>query len=88
AFMFDATYYIKYPKGYDDNGALSYVFADYIKYEIMNSYGIMNRITSKPLTPAIYSDINMLSEDLFEVQMHDSYDWYLLGTDGNEVIEQ
>ena len=87
-FMFDATYYIKYPKGYDDNGALSYVFADYIKYEIMNSYGIMNRITGKPLTPAIYSDINMLSEDLFEVQMHDSYDWYLLGTDGNEVIEQ
>ena len=47
-----------------------------------------NRITGKPLTPAIYSDINMLSEDIFEVQMHDSYDWYLLGTDGNEVIEQ
>ena len=28
----------------------------------------MNRITGKPITLALYSDINMLSKDLFEVQ--------------------
>ena len=53
-----------------------------------NSYGIMNRITGEPITPAIYSDINMLSKDLFEVQEYDSYDWYLLDTKGNVVSKK
>lgn len=87
-FLFDGTYYLKYPYGYDDNGELTFVFADYMKYEVMNSYGIMNRITGEPITPAIYSDINMLSKDLFEVQEFDSYDWYLLDTKGNKVSKK
>lgn len=53
----------------------------------MNSYGIMNRITGEPITSAIYSDINMLSKNLFEVQEYDSYDWYLLDSKGNVVDE-
>ena len=84
-FMFDGTYYLKYPNGYDSCGDLTYEFADFVKYEVMNSYGIMNRITGEPITPAIYSDINMLSKDLFEVQEYDSYDWYLLDTKGNVI---
>ena len=84
-FMFDSTYYLKYPNGYDSCGDLTYEFADFVKYEVMNSYGIMNRITGEPITPAIYSDINMLSKDLFEVQEYDSYDWYLLDTKGRIV---
>ena len=84
-FMFDGTYYLKYPNGYDSCGDLTYEFADFVKYEVMNSYGIMNRITGEPITPAIYSDINMLSKNLFEVQEYDSYDWYLLDTKGNVV---
>lgn len=48
----------------------------------------MNRITGEPITPAIYSGINMLSRDLFEVQEHDSYDWYLLDTKGNVVLQK
>ena len=51
----------------------------------MNSYGIMSRITGEPVTPAIYSDINMLSKDLFEVQEYSSYEWYLLDARGNVV---
>ncbi len=88
SFLFDGTYYLKYPYGYDDNGELTFVFADYMKYEVMNCYGIMNRITGEPITPAIYSDINMLSKDLFEVQEFDSYDWYLLDTKGNKVSKK
>ena len=84
-FMFDGTYYLKYPNGYDSCGDLTYEFADFVKYEVMNSYGIMNRTTGEPITPAIYSDINMLSKDLFEVQEYDSYDWYLLDTKGNVI---
>ena len=45
----------------------------------------MNRITCKPITLALYSDINMLSKDLFEVQDSESYDWYLADTQGNVV---
>ena len=87
-FMFDGTYYLKYPNGYDSCGDLIYEFADFMKYEVMNSYGIMNRITGEPITPAIYSDINMLSKNLFEVQEYDSYDWYLLDTKGNVVSKK
>lgn len=84
-FMYDNTYYLNYPIGYNESGEIKYAFADFVKYEVMSCYGIMDRITGKPVTSAIYSDINMLSEDLFEVQEYDSYDWYLLDTDGNEL---
>lgn len=84
-FMFDCTYYLNYPIGYNPDGEIQYAFADFVKYEIMNSYGIMNRITGEPVTLAIYSDINMLSQHLFEVCTPDNYDWYLLDTQGNIV---
>ena len=87
-FMFDNTYYLNYPIGYNECGEIQYAFAEFVKYEVMNSYGIMNRITGEPITPAIYSDINMLSKDLFEVQEYDSYDWYLLDTKGNVVSKK
>ena len=86
-FMFDDVYYLQYPNGYDSCGDLTYEFADFVKYEVMNSYGIMNRITGEPITPAIYSDINMLSKNLFEVQEYDSYEWYLVDTKGCVVPE-
>ena len=84
-FIFDNTSYLGYPVGYNECGETQYAFADYMKYEVMDRYGIMNRITGEPITPAIYSEINMLSNDLFEVQEYDRYEWYLLDTDGNVV---
>ena len=87
-FMFDGTYYLNYPIGYNECGDIQYAFADYAKYEVMNRYGIMNRITGKPITLALYSDINMLSKDLFEVQAPESYDWYLVDTQGNVVSKK
>ena len=84
-FMYDGTYYLNYPVGYSENGDIQYAFADYLKYEVAGSYGIINRITGEAITPAIYSDINMLSNELFEVQDSESYDWYLIDTEGNVV---
>jgi len=84
-FMFDDMDYIGYPIGYDDCGDLICEFSDYAMYEIMHRRGIMNRITGKPVTLAIYSDIYMLSKDLFKVQEYDSCDWYLIDTSGNIV---
>ena len=87
-FLFDGTYYLNYPVGYDECGGIKYAFADFLKYEVMNRYGIMNRITGEPVTPAIYSDINMLSKDLLEVQDSESYDWYLLDINGDRIVEK
>ena len=87
-FMFDNTDYLNYPIGYNECGDIQYAFADYAKYEVMNRYGIMNRITGRPITLALYSDINMLSKDLFEVQDPESYDWYLVNTQGNVVSKK
>ena len=84
-FMYDGTYYLNYPVGYSENGDIQYAFADYLKYEVAGSYGIINRITGEAITPAIYSDINMLSQEIFEVQDSESYDWYLIDTEGNVV---
>lgn len=87
-FMFEESYYLHYPIGYDECGDILYAFADYAKYEVHNCYGIMNRITGEPITRAIYSDINMLSKELFEVQRCDSYDWHLLDTKGSAVSKK
>ena len=87
-FMFDCTSYLNYPIGYNECGDIQYAFADYVKYEIMNCYGIMNRITGKPITLALYSDINMLSKDLFEVQDPESGNWYLVDTQGVVISEK
>ena len=84
-FMYDGTYYLNYPVGYSENGDIQYAFADYLKYEVAGSYGIINRITGEAITPAIYSDINMLSQEIFEVQDSESCDWYLIDTEGNVV---
>ena len=73
------------PVGYNENGDIQYAFADYLKYEVASRYGIMNRITGEAITPAIYSDINMLSQEIFEVQDSESFDWYLIDTAGNIV---
>lgn len=84
-FMYDGTYYLNYPVGYNENGDIQYAFADYLKYEVAGSYGIINRITGEAITAAIYSDINMLSQEIFEVQDSESHDWYLIDTEGNVV---
>ena len=84
-FIYDGTYYLNYPVGYNENGDIQYAFADYLKYEVAGRYGIMNRITGEAITPAIYSDINMLSQEIFEVQDSKSCDWYLIDTAGNIV---
>lgn len=85
-FLFDATYYLNYPKGYDEDGNIEYEFSEYAKYEVCQFVGIMNRITGKPITPAIYWDINMLSKDLFEVHDPETGNWYLLGSDGKPAL--
>ncbi len=84
-FMFDEMDYLSYPVEYDDSGDLTWGLSDYATYGLSNRYGIINRLTGRPLTLAIYSEIEMLSMSLFKVREYDSYEWHLLDTDGNIV---
>ncbi len=90
-FMFDDLYYLYYPVGYDDAEDVDevedgvYELSDYAKYEIMNRYGIMNRITGELVTLAVYSDVDMISEELFKVQKFDLYEWHVIDKHGNNV---
>ena len=86
--LFDSTHYLNYPVGYDEYGDIRYEFADYLKYKVGDLFGIMDRITGDAVTPAIYMDINMLSEELFEVQDQYSGEWYLLDTNGKVISKK
>ncbi|MBR5778178.1 MAG: WG repeat-containing protein [Bacteroidales bacterium] len=46
---------------------IEYIVSNYAKYSINYNYGILNSKTGKIITPAIYSDIEMISDRLFSV---------------------
>lgn len=74
-----------YHVGYNDCGETEYAMSDYSKYETKGRYGILNRITGMPLTPTIFSDVEMLSKELFKVQIADGGSWYIVDKMGNMV---
>lgn len=89
-FMYDSAIdLLCYPVAYgNDDVEFQHKLSDFVKYEVLNRYGILNRITGKPITPAIYSEINMPSKNLFEVQDPESYNWHLIDTQGNVVSKK
>ena len=56
-----------------------------MEYYVNNNSGIMNRITGKPITPALYDGVDMISDKLFKVQDAETYDWYIIDVNGNRV---
>ena len=83
-FMFDMTFPLGCHYGCDECEETQCVPSIYMKYEIMGYYGIMNRVTGKPITPAIYSNVKMLSDELFAVEDDNgSYDWHTIDVNGN-----
>lgn len=83
-FMFDDTYDLQYISNYNYEGDAVYSTSDYVSYQIIQRYGIMNRFTGAPLTPAIYREVEMLSFSLFKVQT-ENMDWILIDANGNIV---
>lgn len=84
-FLFDGSRYMEYPISYSDNNGVEYALSDYMEYYVNNNSGIMNRITGKPITPALYDDVYMMSDKLFKVQDAETYDWYIIDVNGNRV---
>ncbi len=85
-FMYESSDILSYPVNHDSD-EYGYVnnLSDYSKYKIAGRYGIMNRITGKPVTPAIYDSVEMISHKLFEVMPSDNYGVYVVDDKGNIV---
>ena len=79
--IYQKSFWLDCPTQYCDESS-SYSYA---KYEILGKYGIMDCKTGKFITPAIYTEINMVSEDVFEVKSPDINKWFLLDSKGNKL---
>ena len=77
--------YMKYPVSYSNENGVEYALSDYAEYFVNRNSGIMNRITGKPITPALYDDVYMISDKLFQVQDAETYDCYIIDVNGNRV---
>lgn len=67
-FMFDYSHSLYYPTALDEESEIVYELSDYHVYGVNYHCGILNRKTGKVITPAIYEDVSMISESLFELQ--------------------
>lgn len=86
-FLFEYASDLYYPLSLDEEELVVRALSDYACYTVCCRYGILNRLTGKPITPAIYSEIEMLSEGLFQVQEADGEAYYLLDHHGQSVEE-
>lgn len=84
-FMYEMSEEILFVSGYTEDEYPIYTNSDYAKYEILGLYGILNTITGKPITPAKYSEVNILSKNIFEVLDKESGNWFLLDKNGNII---
>jgi hypothetical protein len=84
-FMYEYRESILFVSGYTEDEYPIYTNSDYVKYSVLGLYGILNSITGKPLTPAKYSEVNILSKNIFEVLDKESENWFLLDKNGNII---
>lgn len=84
-FVYSISYYLYYPIASDGEGGNIVELSRYMEYWVIGKCGIFDRITGEVITPAIYEDVEMISETLFEVRLEDSYDYSIIDTDGNIV---
>lgn len=85
-FIFDDNDELYYPSTYCDcEDNMHNIRSDYDVYEVDGSYGIMNRLTGKPITPAIYDSVVMQTKNIFKVKNSKSHSWHLLDLKGRIV---
>lgn len=84
-FVYDWCSPLSYCVGYDECGDIIRAMSDYSTYSIKGLYGVLNHITGEVITKANYSNVDMLSKGLFEVELTESGDKVLLDRCGNLV---
>lgn len=82
-FVVDYTDWIYIPGTGNEEGGPR--LSPYIEYRINGCCGVLRRDNGRIVIPAIYESVNMLSENLFEVQLRENGNWILIDSDGKIV---
>lgn len=54
---------------YDDVLDFDYPSDKYMLFKVNDKWGVMNKLTTEPIIPALYTDIELLSGDLFKARL-------------------
>lgn len=74
-FVIDSTYELKYIIRYNEEEADEYALdPDLVVYRVDDWEGLMNKHTGRPVTPAIYTDFNMISKELIKAELDVNYE--------------
>ncbi|MBQ5692618.1 MAG: WG repeat-containing protein [Alistipes sp.] len=86
-FMYDYWEYLYYPSSAPASSDSQYVelLSDYAAYHVGQGVGILYRHTGKPITPAIYDYVEMVSPHIFSVCYVDQEEEFLIDHNGNIV---
>lgn len=82
-FVTDSTCWLYLPSDEDQAQQLS----EFMTYTIDNCVGVLRRDDGSVVIPAIYAEINLLSETLFEAQLYDTDEWIFIDRSGR-IVDQ
>lgn len=72
-FVIDGTDNLKYVTRYNGDGEEEYALdSDLLMYRVDGWEGLMNKHTGRVITPAVYSDFEMISKDLIRSELEHS----------------
>lgn len=84
-FVYESSYWLSYPTGMttgdDGEQVMAEVLSDYLSFQLDGKVGVMRRDDGRVVIPALYEEVTMCSETLFEVQLPGGGDFILLDLD-------
>jgi hypothetical protein len=88
-FMVDYLDILCYPSYCNEYGEDVYSYSRFATYTIyidyIDYYGVIDRYTGEMIIPALYSNVRMISEELFEAQKYNEIERILLDTNGDVI---
>ena len=88
-FMVDYLDILYYPSYCNEYGEDVYSYSRFATYTIyidyIDYYGVIDRYTGEMIIPALYSNVRMISEELFEAQKYNEIERILLDTNGDVI---
>ncbi len=88
-FVYESSYWLNSPTGMttgdDGEQVMAEVLSDYLSFQVNGRVGVMRRDNGRVVIPALYEEVTMCSETLFEVQLPGGGDFILLDLDNRPV---
>lgn len=86
-FVIDGTYSLRYVVKYNEEDYNEYALdPDLVVYRVDGWEGLMNKHTGRLVTPAVYTDFDMISKDLIKAELSNNYNDQSLVMDRNGHI--